>query len=179
MTQLGVDLSSIMGGTVGNAAMQTAAGTLAAYPGYTQNRARLAAVTHLGYQGVDFYNQFQPVLFILGCVGTAVGAAALHKRHKAAGEAIALYGISTVVSAAVAWFTRPQFLRPTPAPVPESAQTDPGVLGNTLAWADGRVDSLSHSDPGWESRTLARLLADLGMGTMDPATRALIATNAH
>jgi hypothetical protein len=183
MTHLGshlaLDLSQIIGGgAVGGAAMTTAATALASSPTYLKNRARVAALTQLGYKGVDFYDDYQPVLFITGLVGTVVGGAALAKRRKNP-EAVALYTITTVASALLAWIARPAALRPAPAEVPAGASTNPAVLGSTLGWLDRRADHLTQNDPGWESRTLARLLGDLGAGTMDPATTALISRNAH
>ncbi len=176
---LSLDLSKLIGGgAVGGAALQTAAVGLAASPTYTQNRARIAALTELGYEGLDFYQQFQPTLFILGVVGTAIGSAALAKRRKNP-EAVALYSLITVGSALTAWLTRPAMLRPAPAPLPPNSTASTPILGSTLGWLDRRAENLTRNDPGWESRNLARLLGDLGMGTMDPATQALISTNSH
>ncbi len=174
-----MDLTQLIGGgAVGSAAMQSAAAGLVQSPEYLQNRERLAAVTELGYEVMDFYDAYQPVLFILGLLGTAIGGTALAKRRTNP-EAVALYGISTVVSAAVAWLTRPAFLRPAPAPVPEGAVSSPGALGETLGWLDHRAAGLTAAKPGWEAQTLARLLGDLGTGTLDPASQTLITANSH
>ncbi len=146
----------------------------------TTNRARIAAMVNLGYSAADTYQTMKPGLFIAGVVGTLVSGAALAKRRKNP-EAVALYTLTAVISAATAWFARPDMLKSSAAlaPPPDSNPAAPGPVKSSLGWADHRVAKLSASQPGWEGATLTRLFNDFGSGTMAPAVKTLLTRKAH
>jgi len=167
--------------TVASGAVDTAAGLAAEQPLVRVNRARAAAGIDYGYEKLEVYEKWRPLIFLGACAGTAASGFALWKRKKI-GEAWATYLTTGGVSAAVAWFTRPDFLRPAPAPVPvatpgEPPPTSTPAMQQVLGWLDRRVQANNLNRPGWETRTWQRVARDLGFGTLKPPASTLLTRN--
>lgn len=163
---------------LGSTALQGAAEAAVAVPAVQVNRARIASLVHLGYQTVDTYEAARPWLFLASVAGVIGSGIGMSRRRKIP-EAVALYSITGVLSLAMGIITRPRALG-AQAPTPPATNANaPGALRSTLAWTDGRVARLSREDPGWESRTLARLWGDVGSGTMAPVVSTLLTRNSR
>lgn len=168
-----LDLSAL-GRELGSTAMVTAADAATNTNAYRINRARIAALAHLGYSGLDTYAAAKPGIFLVSLAGLLASGVALAKRRKKCPEAPALYALTAALSGAAAWFTRPDWLLPPPQ---ANVQVDPNAadyVKQALGRIDGRAAALSRSEPGWEARTLGRLWQDLGSGTMPPVVTTLL-----
>jgi hypothetical protein len=142
-----------------------------------QDRARAAALLDAGYGYIDIYDQYQPLLFALSIVGLAASGWAIYARPKKA-EVITLYSMTGVVSAIMAYVTRPAALRPTPAPAVAATATSPAMAG-VLTWLDNRVAARTAAQPGWEAATWTRVATDIGQAPLDPAVNTLLTANSH
>jgi hypothetical protein len=174
------DLNSLLK-QVGGASMVQVAETVATVPAVQTNRARAAAVVELGYEGVDFIQEYKPALFLISILTAIASGYALKRRYKVP-EAAGLYSTTGLASVAMAWITRPDFMKPAAVvdtPAPDSNAPAGSVTSSALKWADARVAKLTAKDPGWEGRTLARLYNDIGPGTMDPAVQVILTKNSH
>lgn len=154
----------------------TAAKSIANQQNVALNRARAAVMVDMGYGALDAYTENRSLLFILGLIGSCASGYMLYKRKGA--EARALYSISLVASAGLAWFTRPDALRsapPAPAPgEPEPATPAESTTRRSLAWLDQKAADNTAEDPNWENAAWSRLSQDLGSGTIPPAVTALL-----
>lgn len=148
-------------------------------PEYVANRDRVAAVVHEGFAYYDTYKAFQPVIFGGACIGAAISAMALYKRRKVAAEAKILYSGSFLLCAAIAWFTRPDFLKggssvPSDAPAGTPKTKDSSLV----SWVDDKVEALKGQDPNFADATIQRLVNMPGIATqfkkMNPVIRAVI-----
>jgi hypothetical protein len=167
-------LSSITGSS---AVMGTVAQTVANDPTYLANRERLAAMIAMGYGYLDWYAQYRSTFFALSLVATAASVAGAIKRTSH--EARLLYGALALASLGVAYFTRPDMLRPAPAPVDPNAPPSTPVMPQVMGWLDSKGAELSAVQPGWEAANLLRLANDFGSGTIDPSVQTLLASNSH
>jgi len=181
MTAHGVgamDFSSI-GKSLGTAAIQGAADTVAAVPAYRSNRARMAALIEMGYSSVDTYAAMRPGIFMASLAGFIASSYGLAKRKSKCAEAKALYPLLMMSTGVLAWFTRPDwFLAANPA-VENVDPNAPTSVKQALGFVDRRVIKLSSQYPGWEGATLSRLWGDVGSGTMAPVVRTLLTKNTH
>ena len=167
---------SKLGADLGNTAVSKAAEVAADAPAVRINRARIASMVQLGYATMDGWELAKPWVFLASLTSAAASGWGIYKRKKVP-EAVTLYSITGVISLALAYASRPSYLRGS-APVPPAADAQaPSAFRQALAWTDGRVERLSREQPGWESRTLARLWTDLGNSTMNPAVSALLTRN--
>lgn len=139
-----------------------------------QDRARAASVLDLGYSTADAYDTWQPVLFWGSLVALIASSYAGAKRKKVP-EAVTLYTLTGLSSAAMAWITRPAFLRPTPTPAQATASTP--AMGAAIGWMDARVAKLDATKPGWEKAAWTRLAQE--SGATDPSVITLLTRNAH
>lgn len=122
---------------------------VAATPDSVKRRA--AVIAHDGFAVVDWYATAKPWIFG-GSVATALGAAVMAAYRRERGpEAIASWLFASVVSAGVAWVTRP-----TMTPGATGAPGD--SLAKVNALLDARAIRLDQTDPGWQNRALGRLL---------------------
>lgn len=157
------------------------------------NRARSAALADYGYEKLATYYKWRPTIFASSAAVSAISATMAWKRRRVP-EAIILYGLSSLFSGAVAWFSRPNALRPAPAPMPPAAQepapvpqeaieqgapppAEPSAVAEFLGWLDARVKRLNQARPGWESQTWQRVAHDLGYATLNPHVAILITRN--
>lgn len=140
-------------------------------PAVQQTRARLGVVAHDGYAALDTYRTWQPLIFAVSLAGLAASVYALTKRRRV-GEALVLYSATAVASAGVAWVTRPWSTAATAA-----TQSDPAAPpGGIMAMLDSRASSLAAQDPQFASKSLGRLLTDLGTDKISPTIRTLLAS---
>lgn len=168
-------LSSLMGSSAITGTMAQAVtndGT------YQQNRERLAVMVQMGYAYMDWYAQYRSTFFALSLVATA-GSAALALKKRTNPEAVTLYSILALASAGVAYFTRPDFMRPTPVVDNGPPQPSSSAIPGALAWLDNKGAELSQVQPGWEAANLLRLANDFGAGTLDPAVQTMLTSNTH
>lgn len=150
-------------------------------PLVTVNRARAGALVDYGYDQFDRWERWRPIVFAASLALAGISGAMLYRRWRVP-EAAVVYTTSTLMNLGIAWFTRPDALRPPPAPTPPLAPGEappPEPLQQVLGWLDRRVERLNGTEPGWESRTWERLAQDLGFGTMDPYARTLLTRNAQ
>lgn len=157
-----------------SAALNSVATAATMNPTVLQDRARAAAVLNLGYSSLDTYDSMQPILFWGSLVGAIASSYAGAKRRKVP-EAVSLYTLTGLTCGAVAWLTRPAFLRPAPTPA-EAAATTPAT-GAAIGWMDARVAKLNASQPGWEAQTWRRFAQDAG--TNDPAVITILTRNSR
>ena len=161
--------------------MVQVAETVTSVPAVQTNRARAAAVVEMGYEGVDFVQEYKPALFLISVLGAIASGYALKRRYKVP-EGAGLYSVTGLASVAMAWITRPDFLKPAAVvstAAPDSNAPAGSVTSSALKWTDARVAKLTAKDPGWEGRTLVRLWNDIGQGTMDPAVQVILTKNSH
>jgi hypothetical protein len=163
-------------GVIAQQALVEAARVSTEQPIVRVNRARGAALIDKGYGALGTYDALKPYIFAASLAG-AIGAGYMVRKRRRVPEAWPLYSVLGVLAAGVAWVTRPEFLRPAPAPVP--ANTDPSSSGlqTLLGWLDRHAAAKATSDPGWEARAYRRLAADLGFGTMPPYAETLLTRN--
>jgi hypothetical protein len=164
-------------------ALVQAAQWSASKPVVQVNRARTAALAHQGYQYMDTLESWRPAIFAAAASMSIISGTLTYRRRKVP-EAWMLYGTLSLLSGAVAWFTRPGFLRPSPAPMPSEATSPspgdpsppaPGVLAEFLGWLDRKVASFEQENPRWQSQTWTRLARDTGFGTIkQPYVKALL-----
>lgn len=161
----------------GQVLQQVAAGATD-IPVVAQSRLRLAAATHLGYEQLDRYAAWRPTIFALACVGALVSTAAAVRRRKVP-EAVVLYSLTGLGSAGLAWVTRPVAAPPAATQLPPVEAKQASTTAQVLGYLDRRGADLTRRQPGWESRTLARLLRDVGAGTLHPAVNILVTSKSH
>lgn len=157
------------------------------------NRARSAALADYGYEKLAVYYKWRPVIFASSAAVSAISLAMAWRRRRVP-EALILYGLSGIFSGAVAYTTRPNLLRPAPAPLPPVAQTpapvppeaiaagapppaDPSAVAQFMGWLDSRISKLNRTRPGWEAQTWHRVAHDLGYGTLNPHVAMLLTRN--
>lgn len=167
-------------GAVSQQVLSAAARKAAQYPKVQVNKARAAAVADYGYEKLEMYEAWRPTIFATSSAACLVSVAMGVKRRKVP-EAIALYSLSAALTGTLAWLTRPDALRPAPAPMPpqetdpdQPVEPRPGAMAQVLGWVDRRVDRLNTTEPGWQPRTWQRLAADLGFGTIKPPVSDLL-----
>ena len=170
----GMGSLDLIGKELSSAAMNTAADAAANTHAYRVNRARIAALAHLGYSTADQYAAMRPGIFLASLAGCIASAVALARRRKVCPEAPTLYALTAITTAATAWFTRPDWLLPRYEAQVNVDPNAPGVVKQAIGAIDGRVAKLSATQPGWEGHTLARLWGDLGSGTMPPVVTTLL-----
>lgn len=169
------------------------------------NRARAAALADYGYEKMQQFESYQPLIFAVSASTLGISVA-MGIRRRRVPEALALYSTLGLLSAGMAWFTRPAALRPAPAPIPAAvlnpaavvapppaapgqpapevlpvppAPIDPGLFAQVLGWLDRRVAERSASNPGWEAGTWHRLAYDLGLGTITSPVNTLLTRNSQ
>ena len=175
---LGFDLSSLIGGSsTADAGINALAQVVATNPTFLQNRARLAAVSQMAYNGMAVYTQWQPFLFLLGISGLVTSGYMLYQRRSRGAETVALWTVASLTAAGLSYFTRPAFLRP--APTVDPATTSSPVMAEILGYLDNQVATYTAESPGWEGTVLEQVAADFGGGTIDPAVATLLTENAH
>jgi hypothetical protein len=116
----------------------------------------------LGYY--ELWTTLKPALFVGGLAGMAISGAAIYRRRSAAKEAAVLYGVAFLVSAGVAWVSRP------------GAAAATGQTG-VVAELDQKRAELSASDPNWADETYQRLYQEPGIQPeldANPLVKALI-----
>ena len=170
----GMGSLDLIGKGLSSAALNTAADAAANTYAYRVNRARMAALAHLGYSAADQYAAMRPGIFLVSVAGCIASSVALARRRKACPEAPALYTLTAVVTGVAAWFTRPDWLLARREAQVNVDPNAPGVVKQAIGAVDNRVSKLSATQPGWEGRTLARLWGDLGSGTMPPVVTTLL-----
>ncbi len=121
--------------------------------GFVQNRDRAGALVHDGFAVADGYQAARPWIFAGSLITGAASGYGLWKRRSRGPETIAFYSVGLVVSAALAWLTRPQ-QAPPPALTP-SAPEDSAVV----TWLDQRVATLRAEDPAFADKVFARAVA--------------------
>jgi len=163
---------------ISEALLAEAAGQVTVLPKYQFNRIRVAAAVDVAYEGLETYDRWKPTIFAASVAGLVISGAALARRVRTP-EALALYGIAGAISAASAWFTRPQWLLPPPPPTIVADPNAPSSLNLLLGRLDARAAYKTEHYPGWEGATLTRLATDLGMGTMNPVVATLLTRNAR
>jgi hypothetical protein len=109
---------------------------LRSQPAYMSNRERAAVLIKEGLGYYEIWTTAKPILFVGGLVGMAVSGAALYRRRKSAKEAMVLYAVSFLISAGVAWVSKP------------GAAAATGQTG-VVAELDEKRAELSKEDPGW------------------------------
>lgn len=165
------------------------------------NRARAAALIDYGYEKLDQFSSVKPYVFWSSTAGL-VACGYMGFRRRKIPEAVALYSVLGVISAGLAYLTRPDALRPQPAPMPASAtaapvpaapapspttsapvleatKPAPKALPQVLGWLDRRVVARSAIKPGWEATTLRRVAKDLGFAKLGSAVETAITRNSH
>lgn len=166
-------------------------------PSVQMTRARAAALADYGYRKLDTFYRYQPTIFAASAAVAAVSLAMAWKRKKVP-EALALYLASGGVSGAVAYVSRPSWLRSAPpAPLPPTAGTPappapdtppgappppvtpPGPFAQFLGWVDARIEHANRNRPGWESQTWRRVAHDLGYGTLKPPLETFLTRQAR
>lgn len=153
--------------------LSSAASAVTDIPAVVVNRARAAVVVSKGYEYLDTYNTYRPYLFVAGVLGVVASSLALVRRRKASPEAYPLYASTGAMSAALAWFARPDSLKSKPVVTPGT----PPASAQALAWVDGQVTQRTTQHPGWEAATWARLANDLGQGTLNPTLQVILTRN--
>ena len=133
-------------GSVGNAPIAAPAlrSYLRSQPAYVSNRERAAVLIKEGLGYYEIWTTIKPALFVGGLVGIAVSGAALYRRRKSAKEAMVLYTVSFLVSAGVAWVSKP------------GAAAATGQTG-VVAERDEKRAALTASDPNWADETYQEL----------------------
>lgn len=175
---LAFDLSSIIGGSsTADAGINALAEVVATNQTFLTNRARLAAVSQMAYNGMAVYTQWQPFLFLLGVSGLVTSGWMLYRRRARGTETVALWTIASLASAGMSYVTRPAFLRP--APTIDPTTTSSPVMAEILGYLDNQVAEYTAESPGWEGAVLEQVAADFGGGTIDPAVATLLTENAH
>lgn len=163
--------------TLVNGALQAAS----AERNFAVNRDRTAASIHWGYEQLAKYEAIRPSLFATSLVGLALSVSMITKRRRVP-EAVTLYSVLAAMSAGAAWFTRPDALRPAPAPVPPAApgedDSGQGAMAMVLGWADRKAQVLDATyGPHWRDATWRRLARDTGFDTMHPYAESILALN--
>ncbi len=141
MTSIADFVKTIPLSTIAQVAASTAA---------PQMKRRAAVVAHDSFRLVDGYIEARPTIFYGSLMASAAAGAMAVKRRSHGVEAVAAWSIVAMVSAGVAWVTRP-------TPATTAAQGRP-PLEQVNAWLDQRAAQLDQSEPGWQDRALVRLL---------------------
>lgn len=151
-------------------------------PNYEKNRNRTAALVHQGFSLWDKYQAAKPFLF-----GTSLAIAAgsgymwwrrgWWKKGRRVGEAHVLYPATLLVSAVVAWLTRPGGK---PALPPPTTMQSPAPMGDVVIehpqfdgfveYLDKKVSELKQQDPHFANRALSRLVNIPGIKSYWDAT---------
>lgn len=126
---------------------------LHAQPAYRTNRERAAVIIREGLGLYDMWASAKPILFVGGLAGMAVSGAAIYRRRGSAKEAAVLYSATFLISAAVAWITRP---------VSTPVNAPPGY-GGAIAAIDEKRAELTADDPNWADKTYQELAAMPGI----------------
>jgi len=176
MRRSGVNVGALTG-QLSSQALAEAARLAAEQPPVIVNRARAAALVDYGYDRLDLYERWRGAIFALTASLSAISLAMAYRRWPNP-EATTLYTTSALGNGIVAWITRPDALRPEPAPTPPTSDA-PESMAQFLGWLDRRVGRLNSEEPGWERQTWHRLARDLGYGRMNPPTQALLLHNAQ
>ncbi len=113
-------------------------------PAYRNNRERAAVLLREGLGYYEIWTTIKPALFISGLVGMAVSGAAFYRRRSASNEAKVLYAASFLLSAGVAWASKP------------GAAAATGQTG-IVAELDQKRAALTASDPNWADETYQEL----------------------
>ena len=118
-------------------------------------RRRAAVLGHDSYGVMVGYQTLRPKLFWASLAAAIGSGTMLWLRRKRGVEAWASWGAVLVVSSGAAYMTRP-------GGVGDPGKAQPGELDDTLAktyrWLDQRANELDVSEPGWEERTLSKML---------------------
>lgn len=178
LRRIGLDTGRVTG-QLSSAAISSAAEYATNRDDVRVNRARAAAAVDYGYDKMEQYERWRPTIFVASSAVCALSLALMFKRRRVP-EAYVVYLTSAAASAGMAWFSRPDALRPAPAPMPPlppGQEPPPGAMAQVLGWLDRRVQANTSADPGWEARTWRRVARDLGYGTLDPHTEVLLVRN--
>lgn len=118
-------------------------------------RRRAAVVEHDSYSVMNGYQLLRPKLF-WGSLGAMLGSGVmLWLRRKHGVEAWASWGTILAASSVTAYVTRP-------GGAGDPGKAKPGEIDDTLAktyrWLDARAAELDKQEPGWEEKSLSRLM---------------------
>jgi hypothetical protein len=137
-------------------------------PAVQVNKERAAVVLDTGFRIYDTYNSARPWIFAGGLAGTALSGFMLYKRRSKSPETVAWWMASLVVSASVAWFTRPQAPAATPAGTSNATATLLGMI-------DARRAQLKAEDPNFPGDVYARFEAlPVVQANLSPAVKAFL-----
>jgi hypothetical protein len=137
---------------------------LRSQPAYVANRERAAVLLREGLGYYEIWTTIKPALFVGGLAGMAVSGAALYRRRSASKEAMVLYGVSFLLSAGVAWASRP------------GAAAATGQTG-VVAELDQKRAELTAQDPNWADETYQELYQQPGIQPeldANPMVKALV-----
>ncbi len=150
-------LSKLVHGTAGMSDIPIAPNTLRTFlraqPAYSDNRERAAVVLDQGFKAYDTYVEYKTPLFFASVLNFAFSLYMLKRRRSHGPEAAALWSISAVASAGVAWFTRPGTTAAPPANLPKDQMTDFGIV----ATIDKKREALRLKNPGFADDVFRRL----------------------
>lgn len=112
---------------------------------------RAAVVAHDGFAVVDWYAANRVYIFGGSAAFSFAALVMAWVRRERGPETIAAWLVAAMVSGGVAYVTRP-----TSAPGAEVAPGD--SLARVNALLDARAAKLDQTEPGWQARSLSRLL---------------------
>lgn len=114
-------------------------------------RRRGAVVVHDGFAALETYQAVRPKLFA-GSLVVALGATGMAWwRRRNGTEAIGSWSMLAAFAAGVAYLTRPE------AGTGKTV-TGPTATDRAYAWLDARAARLDVLEPGWEEKTVNRVL---------------------
>lgn len=116
-------------------------------------RRRAAVVVHDGFAAMELYHAVRPKLFY-GSLITAVGATGMAWwRRRQGTEAITSWSLLAGVAGVLAYVTRPG----AGVGTAEGANAS-NAQQRAFAWLDARAANLDRTSPGWEDKTIARMV---------------------
>lgn len=132
------------------------------------NKERAAVVLDTGFRIYDGWVAARPWIFAGSLAGTALSGFMLYKRRTKSPETVAWWLASLVVSAGVAWVTRPQPAAATPAGTSSATATLLGMI-------DARRAELKATDPAFPGDVYARFEAlPVVQANLSPAVKAFL-----
>ena len=136
---------------------QMIAKTTASLPGVAVNQRRVAVIAHDGLSVADLWAQARPTVFLGSLAGLLGSLAMFWARRRRGGEAWATWGTAAAVSGGLAWVSRPG-TAPVDPSTGKPVASDRKTLAQVTEWLDRRATTLDTAEPGWQERTIQRVL---------------------